>query len=67
VHGQELAEAEVVAIMEDVRSKSYGSKRDATSARAVGRRIDKIAKLALDKASPIAPAAMEADLAALNS
>ena len=53
--------------MEYVRSKSYGSKRDPTSARAVGRRIDKITKLALYNASPIAPAAMDDDLAALNS
>ena len=53
--------------MEDVHSKSYGSKRDATSARNVGRRIDKIAKLVLDKASPVVPAAMDADLAALNA
>ena len=71
VRGQELPEAEVLTIMEDTHKRSYSGKRDASSARATGRRISKIAKLAIDKASPAAVPplinGMEGDLAALNA
>lgn len=71
MRGQELPEAEVLTIMEDTHKRSYSGKRDASSARATGRRISKIAKLAIDKASPAAVPplinGMEGDLAALNA